>query len=239
MAEKAPKAAPAAEPASRVLGIDISDYQRRVDFDEVKRGGQEFVFIKATEGNGHRQTLFESHKAAALAAGLLVGAYHFARPDDSLGDAVAEARLMAAKMGCRQRDELPPVLDLEKTKTVRTASWARAFIEALRDATGERPFVYLGRWFLGPQTGEEAKALEWLGQNTRLWLPAYPMQRVDPMTNPRPKPFASWGEVTIHQFAGDASAATGNATIPGVVGSCDANVFFGSLDELRAIAAEA
>jgi GH25 family lysozyme M1 (1,4-beta-N-acetylmuramidase) len=232
------EAAPAlvATPAPRILGIDVSDYQIRVDYDAVRKSGRRFVYIKVTEGNGWKAKLYDHHKEAALKAGLYVGGYHFARPDDSAGDARAEAQLMIQRMGPRAREEMPPVLDLEATKTKRTASWMREFCEEIHSQLGEIPTVYLGQFFLGPQSGAEQEALDWLGKNTRLMLPAYPGHTIDPLTYAQPKAFASWAEVTIHQYSGDATGYTGNATIPGVVGFCDACTFWGTERELIAYA---
>ena len=54
--------------------------------------GKRFAFIKATHGHDFVDPMFLTNRAGAHANGLLVGAYHFARPDPSKGDAVEEAR---------------------------------------------------------------------------------------------------------------------------------------------------
>ena len=68
-----------------VEGIDVSHHEGVIDWGEVRLAGKEFAFIKATEGG--TVAGFETHPAhfsenwpGAIAAGLAVGAYHFANP---------------------------------------------------------------------------------------------------------------------------------------------------------------
>lgn len=62
-------------------GIDISAHNGEVDFDRVAADSIEFVYLKASEGGTWRDAFFERNYAAALRAGLKVGAYHFFRFD--------------------------------------------------------------------------------------------------------------------------------------------------------------
>ncbi|KAH9917684.1 uncharacterized protein BXZ73DRAFT_80803 [Epithele typhae] len=66
-------------------GIDISHWQGTVDFDALRANGVSFVYIKATEGTTSIDPKFNSHYTGATRAGLVRGAYHFARPDKSSG----------------------------------------------------------------------------------------------------------------------------------------------------------
>ena len=58
-------------------GIDISTYQKRVDWTTVAQNNH-FVIIRAGYGLGHIDKLYETHYANAKANGLKVGAYWFA-----------------------------------------------------------------------------------------------------------------------------------------------------------------
>lgn len=60
-------------------GIDISSYQKNVDFNQVKNCGIEIVILKASEGKTWQDTTFKDKYNNAKAAGLKVGAYHFLR----------------------------------------------------------------------------------------------------------------------------------------------------------------
>ena len=88
-------------------GIDISGHTTNVNFQTVKANGIKFVYIKATEGTckhhyfaarlkpgssrdclrtlAFKSDLFNSQYTGATNAGLIRGAYHFARPDVSSG----------------------------------------------------------------------------------------------------------------------------------------------------------
>lgn len=60
-------------------GIDVSRYQGNIDWAKVKASGITFVFIKATEGRTYVDPNFEKNVTGALAAGMMVGTYHFFR----------------------------------------------------------------------------------------------------------------------------------------------------------------
>jgi len=67
--------------ANNVFGIDVSSYQGSINWSDVKANGADFAFAKATEGNYYEDPDFKANMVNGKAAGLLMGAYHFARPD--------------------------------------------------------------------------------------------------------------------------------------------------------------
>lgn len=94
-----------------VRGIDISRHNGDIDFNKVARSGIEFVFVKASEGMSHRDSLFTRNIESARQAGLKVGAYHFFRFD---ADGVQQAVNFLSSVGSRPMD-LGLVIDVEKT----------------------------------------------------------------------------------------------------------------------------
>ncbi len=65
-------------------GIDVSEYQRDIDWEKVKEDGISFVFIRlggrgTTEGNLYTDSMAESHYRGAKEAGLQVGMYFYAQ----------------------------------------------------------------------------------------------------------------------------------------------------------------
>ena len=67
-----------------VLGIDVSEHQESIDWQQVKDAGIEFVMIRVgwrgyTQGELFTDTLAQTHYAGAKAAGLKVGAYIFSQ----------------------------------------------------------------------------------------------------------------------------------------------------------------
>lgn len=73
-----------------LTGIDVSAYQPHIDWRAVAAGGDSFAFVKATEGASYVSPTFREQRDGAKAAGLLVGAYHFARWERDDPEAQAE-----------------------------------------------------------------------------------------------------------------------------------------------------
>ena len=94
-----------------VRGIDVSRHNGNIDFKKVADSGIEFVFVKASEGVNHRDTLFTRNIESARREGLKVGAYHFFRFD---ADGVEQAINFLKAVGHRRLD-IGLVIDVEKT----------------------------------------------------------------------------------------------------------------------------
>lgn len=58
-------------------GIDVSNWQGYIDYNQVKASGIEVVYIKASEGTTFKDPYFEINYRNAKANGLKVGFYHF------------------------------------------------------------------------------------------------------------------------------------------------------------------
>ena len=93
-----------------VRGIDISRHNGDIDFPAVADAGIEFVFIKASEGANHRDSLFRRNNREARLAGLKTGAYHFFRFDR---DGVEQAVNLLEAVGDMPLD-LGLVIDVEE-----------------------------------------------------------------------------------------------------------------------------
>ena len=132
----------------QVHGIDVSKYQGDIDWVRVRDSGVAFAFIKATEGGDHTDDRFADNWAAARAAGVARGAYHyyyFCRP------ALEQAAWFMNHVP-RDPAALPPVLDLEWTHKSRTCrfrpdaatvrSETEIFLNALHKRYGKRPVIY-------------------------------------------------------------------------------------------------
>jgi GH25 family lysozyme M1 (1,4-beta-N-acetylmuramidase) len=127
-----------------VPGIDVSHWQGPINWQKVAGAGKRFVFLKATDGQDYVDETFRTNRAGARAAGLMVGAYHFARPDDSAGDATKEARFFV-KVADPKAGHLLPVLDIETNDGLNQqemTDWAHRFVMEVEDLTGVMPFVY-------------------------------------------------------------------------------------------------
>jgi GH25 family lysozyme M1 (1,4-beta-N-acetylmuramidase) len=129
---------------SGIQGVDVSHWQGSIDWQKVANAGFRFVFAKATDGRSYVDPTFATNLAGASRAGVLVGAYHFARPDDSTNDARIEADHFVDASGIGAGN-LRPVLDIEVSGGLTPAEitrWALTWLARVRARLGVTPMVY-------------------------------------------------------------------------------------------------
>jgi GH25 family lysozyme M1 (1,4-beta-N-acetylmuramidase) len=139
-----------------VAGLDVSHWQGEIDWKAVAADGQRFVFLKATDDVDYVDPTFVVNRSEARSNGLLVGAYHFARPDPSRGDARREARHFVA-IAHPGPGDLLPVLDMETSRGLNhdgVTRWARTWVRVVRDRTGVTPLVYTSPYGWASRTGD-------------------------------------------------------------------------------------
>jgi lysozyme len=122
-----------------VQGIDVSHYQRAIDWGLVAKAGLAFAFIKATEGTSDVDPQFQANWSGANAAGLLRGAYHFYQPGaDPHQQAAAFLSVVRPGPG-----DLPPALDVETTGDTREIiAGIQVWLAAVEQASGKAPILY-------------------------------------------------------------------------------------------------
>ena len=78
-------------------GIDISEWQGDINFEEVKNSGISIVYIKATQGTDYIDPYLEEYYNGAKANDLKIGFYHFltARSNE---EAILEAKFFASSI---------------------------------------------------------------------------------------------------------------------------------------------
>nr|WP_255491091.1 GH25 family lysozyme [Dysgonomonas sp. 520] len=89
--------------------MDISHHQGIIDWQKLDKKYTQFVFMKATEGVTHVDTLFERNYREAKKQNIPVGAYHFftfCKP----GKEQAENFIKTVP---KDRSDMPPAIDLE------------------------------------------------------------------------------------------------------------------------------
>jgi lysozyme len=202
--------------APPIHGIDVSSWQGAVDWTAVKRSGRLFAFAKATEGQTFVDKTFATNRVAMAAAGLtLRGFYHFARPDRN--SAAAEAEHFLRTVGPLGAGEVP-VLDLEVAPSATVGDWAAEWLALVAKGTGRTPVLYSYQSYLySVPTARLTQYPLWVASwgNDDGTLPASP-----PKTD-------RWSRWTWWQY-------TSKATVPGVAGKVDDNVFAGTAAELAA-----
>jgi GH25 family lysozyme M1 (1,4-beta-N-acetylmuramidase) len=137
-------------------GIDVSHWQGTIDWGKVAAAGKTFAIIKATESIDFVDDHYATNHGAAKAKGIWTGAYHFARPSSTSGDAVNEADWFASHIGLGAGD-LIPALDLEVSGSLSITalqSWVKSFLDRVTARTGVRPMVYTSPAFWKKYMGD-------------------------------------------------------------------------------------
>jgi GH25 family lysozyme M1 (1,4-beta-N-acetylmuramidase) len=149
-------AAPSSAAAKAPKGPDVSSYQhpngKSINWKKVGKSGQKFAIVKATEGTSYVNPYFAKDYAAAGAAGLVRGSYHFARPAKPIvSTAQDQAKAFAKEVGTvTSTKTLPPALDLEVTgglSSTQLVTWAQTFLLEMRHLTGRTPMLYTYPYF--------------------------------------------------------------------------------------------
>jgi GH25 family lysozyme M1 (1,4-beta-N-acetylmuramidase) len=161
---------PKPPPPSYAPGIDASHWQGTINWSQVAAAGKKFVFLKTSEGTTYADPTFAANRTGARAAGVKVGAYHFARPDTNPGDAIAEAQWFLSK-ATFAADDLRPVLDIEVNGGLSVAAlqqWVRDWLDEVYRQTGRRATIYTSPSFWSTSMGNTQSIA--LAGYTTLWI---------------------------------------------------------------------
>lgn len=193
------------------LGIDVSEHQQNVDWEQVKAAGIDFVMIRVgyrgyTEGKRFQDSAFSRHLAGARAAGLDVGVYFFSQaitPVEARNEAKYLLHLLKddeAEMGIAFDWEFVSADARTGNVDGRTMTdCAIAFCQTIA-AAGHKPIVYFNQYqALNQYELEELTAYDF-------WLAMY----TDEMTFPY--------RVNMWQYTED-------GTVPGIEGTVDINLY--------------
>jgi GH25 family lysozyme M1 (1,4-beta-N-acetylmuramidase) len=215
-------AAPRAPLAAGTLrGLDVSGYQGNVNWSSVAAAGASFVYVKATESTTYTNGYFSQQYNGSASAGLIHGAYHFARPNTSSGSSQADYFVNHGGGWSPDGKTLPGALDIEYQPSgdvcygfSRTSmvNWIASFVTEYRSRTGRYPMIYSTTDWWSTCTGNYSG----FAANSPLWIANY-TGRATPLP-------AGWSSYTIWQNAS-------SGTFPG-----DQDVFNGTLSDLRTFA---
>lgn len=200
--------------AGKVKGIDVSHHNGTITWSKVKGAGYQFTYVKCTESTNFTDNMFITNAKSAKAAGLHVGAYHFARPSGSAADGTAEAKYFVSMLQKVDTDLLP-CLDLEAstlTSATLISAWVDAFAAYVKQTTGKAILLYTGLWFMDKYPGLSAKLAKY-----PLWVSYYKTSA---------PPNNGWKAWTAWQYSD-------KGTVPGISGGVDINVAV-SLDSILA-----
>ena len=202
---------------SKAIGIDVSEYQDEIDWDEVKTLDDDyqlsFVFIRATVGNDRLDKRFEENWLQAKENKLIRGAYHYYRPNEN---SLEQAELFIKTVRLEKGD-LPPVLDIERLpenqSMERLKLGLRRWLTKIEAHYKVKPIIYTGERYYDDFLKKEFS-------DYLFWIANYNFYRE--------KMEEDW---LFWQF-------TEKASVSGIKGNVDVNIFNGDLEQLQFITKE-
>ncbi|SHM00342.1 lysozyme [Flavobacterium flevense] len=202
---------------AKAIGIDVSEYQGDIEWDAVETLDNDykisFVFIRATVGDDRLDKRFKENWLKAKENQLIRGAYHYYRPNEN---SLEQAELFIKTVRL-QKGDLPPVLDIEKLpenqSIERLKIGLRRWLIAVEEHYKVKPIIYTGESYYDDFLKEEFS-------DYLFWIANYNFYRE--------KLEEDW---LFWQF-------TEKATVSGINGNVDVNIFNGDLQQLQFITKE-
>lgn len=193
----------------QIYGVDVSKYQRGINWDRVKLDGIEFAIIKATEGSWRRDKKYEFNWLEAKKSKVVRGAYHYYHPSvnwKAQFDNITQTVYL--KSG-----DLPVIIDIEEDEGVNKKlllANLKSFLIALEKHYRIKPIIYTYESFYNDFFQGEFR-------NYNLWIANYSNYP------PELKDGAKW---EFWQYSEKGS-------IEGIPSYVDLNCFYGSKQELH------
>jgi GH25 family lysozyme M1 (1,4-beta-N-acetylmuramidase) len=225
--------------AQRPFGIDVSDYQGpNINWPAVRSSGLTFAWAKATEGLTVNDDTFVVNESNASAAGVLIGAYHFAHPELHIGTAgaleeAAHFWSVASNYVNGAGTHLMPMLDIEVDlssasppyTTTTLSQWVNTWcsnIVSLAASNGVtvNPVVYT--YVSYSSTWLDSTVTKW-----PLWMAQYP-DTPNPVSG-APDSTSPWSSWAVWQYNDT------NTMFSGAPSDCDVDVFNGTAAGLGAL----
>lgn len=199
--------------AQTIYGIDVSHWQGTINWTQVSASGKVFAFAKATEGMTGNDATFSTNMINGNSAGVVMGAYHLARPDNNA--AVDEANHFISIAGSYiGAGHLPPALDLEPVYAEQfsksaLSAWVQTWLTTVQNATGVAPIIYTTHYDAAHEFNNSLNIY-------KLWIANYPTSPTTPPSN-----LGVWPTWAFDQYS-----ETG--TVSGINGNIDLDVFNGN-----------
>ena len=193
--------------SDKVVGIDVSQYQGTINWEQVKNIENSFpiryVFIRATVGQDKVDNEFENNWRQSKNNGIVRGAYHYYRPNEN---SLAQANNFISTVKLEKGD-LPPVLDIEQLPKNQTLDSLKVglkrWLVKVEDHYKVKPIIYSGEKFYNAFLKEEFSEYTF-------WIANYNFFVEDLKDD-----WLFW------QF-------TEKATVDGIDGNVDANIYNGT-----------
>jgi lysozyme len=196
----------------KVVGFDVSQFQGKIKWDLVEHVDKSFplgfVFIRATAGRNKVDSQFKRNWIGAKKKKIIRGAYHYYRPNEN---SIEQANLFIKTVRLGPGD-LPPVLDIEKLPKNQSIDSLKVGLKRWLDKVERhykvKPIIYTGERYYDDFLKSEFKEYPF-------WIANYNFF-VEEMDD-------NW---LFWQF-------TEKASIPGIKGNVDLNIYNGTPKMLR------
>ena len=194
-------------------GIDVSNWQGRIDWRQVRQAGKVFAWLKCSEGTHYADPTYLPNFQGAKQQGILPCTYHFARPLDYKAEAEAEFFLSVVGGPTFAYGEAI-ALDMEPNATgAWLAEWALEWLAYVGDRVGFKPLIYSAPGLMQDYGMIGNTELAHYG----LWLASW--------QDSLPAAPACWPVVAFWQY-------TDTGVCPGIQGACDLDRFNGTVDQM-------
>ena len=192
-----------------VFGIDISHYQGKINWDNVKTSSHPitFVFIRASMGKNKKDNRFSENWENAQKHNYVRGAYHYYRPSENSTKQFDNYNSIVKLKSV----DFILILDIEKESVFGRKNLRKGVLNWLKlaeAAYGVKPMIYTGLSFYN-------HTLKGYVDDYPIWIAAYSGKHRVKNTD--------W---TFHQF-------TEKVIINGIGEYVDGNDFNGTLDDLK------
>lgn len=199
------------------IGLDVSEYQGKIHWSYVdtleNKYPLDFVFIRATVGKDRKDRQFKRNWLGAKENKMIRGAYHYYRPNEN---SIQQAELFIQTVTL-QKGDLPPILDIEKLPKNQSVDSLKVglkrWLRMVESHYKVKPIIYTGEKYYDDFLKEEFS-------DYLFWIANYNFYRekIDP----------NW---LFWQF-------TEKASVPGIKGNVDINIYNGDLQQLQFITVE-
>lgn len=149
-------------------GIDVSEWQGRINYAEVAASGIEVVYIRASEGTGYIDPYFRENYEEAKANGLKTGFYHYVTAR-STEEAREEANFFVSNIkgtepDCKLAMDFEVFGDLSKEEINEISE---VFLETVEDLSGKECVIYSDAYNARETFSEE------LAEKYAIWVADY------------------------------------------------------------------
>lgn len=192
-----------------IKGIDVSAWNGVIDWQKVANYGMGFAILRITEKGNKTDSTFERNYAGCITHSIPVGVYKYSYATN-ISEIKYEAETVINVLKQRKLD-YPVFLDIEdKCQENLSQDLMIQMIDTFRDIiirAGYKFGIYCGYYWYKTKLPEKAKKYD-------CWLAAYPSQDDGTM------------QIRLKPAAGIGWQYSSKATIPGISGKVDRNVFY-------------